>query len=166
LANKKSSTENALRDSNVELRDKVYAVAEMNREVEKVDNELVECQRTIDATKKEIQGEQEQIRSLQMSLKDAESRGQTQVQRLTSLQQEVQEADKIFKKKSEEISRMTEKEEEEHLSYVDELERELGMLKNGDEQMRMKMPAKKVDPLLQQLNEEVNAKVKKYKNQF
>jgi hypothetical protein len=80
------------------------------------------------------------------------------------LQQEVQEADKIFKKKSEEIKRMSEKEEEEHLSYVDELERELGLLKNGDEQMRMKMPGKKVDPLLQQLNEEVNAKVRKKTN--
>jgi hypothetical protein len=67
--------------------------------------------------------EREQIRSLQLALKDAESKGQTQVQRPTVLQQEVLETKKIFKKKSEEISRMGEKEQEKHLSYVDELER-------------------------------------------
>jgi hypothetical protein len=43
--------------------------------------------------------EREQIRSLQLALKDAESKGQTQVQRPTVLQQEVLETKKIFKKK-------------------------------------------------------------------
>lgn len=159
LANKKSSTEKTLRDSDLELRDKVFAVAEMNREVEKVDKELVESQRAIEATEKEAQGERAQIRSLQMALQDVESKRQAEVQKLTVLQQEVAEADKVFKEKSKEMSRLTDKEQGEYMSYVDELERELGMLKSDTDEQMKKKPGKKVDPILQGLKKEVDDKV-------
>jgi len=159
LSNEVSKKEKQLQDSEVEMREKVLAYDELNKEFEKVDKDVNDCQKNVESTNKEIHNEREQIRSLKMNIQDVESRRQTEAVKLANLKKDLEEADKEFKRKSKELSDLTEQEQQNSISYVEDLERELGLLKSTDEDVKKmgKSPRNK-DPEFERLRNEIEQK--------
>ncbi|XP_065341921.1 uveal autoantigen with coiled-coil domains and ankyrin repeats-like [Cloeon dipterum] len=160
LSSEVAKKERMLHDSDQELRDKIFALAELNREVEKIESDHNTMVKNNDSVQQHIHAEREQVRSLQMALVEIETKHHTEAERLTRLTAELEQAQIDYKRKSKQMAEMIESEQQAAMNYMNQLESELGDATAEEDRARSSnRPQRGTDPEFEHLHNEVNEKV-------